>query len=144
MDTLTPTDRSRVMRAVKSKNTEPERITRSILHALGYRFRLHVQDLPGKPDIVLPKYRTVVEVHGCFWHGHSCGRCRIPATHRDYWISKINRNRKRNSRTSRELKRRGWTVIVVWECQTRNVRTLRRRLARALQRSKTTSEATHP
>lgn len=132
MDTLTPAERSRVMRAVKDRDTTPERVTRSVLHRLGYRFRLHRAELPGKPDIVLARHRQVIEVRGCFWHGHDCGRCRIPATRREYWIGKIERNRRRDQRTVRQLRRLGWSVLVIWECQTADEEALASRLARRM------------
>lgn len=131
-DTLTPIERSRVMRAVKSNDTTPELATRRILHRLGARYRLHAADLPGKPDIVLTRRRKIVEVRGCFWHGHHCGRCRIPATRRDYWLAKIGRNRQRDVRTVRKLRRLGWSVLVVWECQTTRTERLAERLRRFL------------
>lgn len=112
--------RSRVMRAVKSKNTTPEKLVRSLLHAMGLRFRLHRKDLPGTPDIVLPKWKTVLFVHGCFWHGHDCPRgARMPKTNAQYWSAKIERNRRRHEQVARQLKEQGWQVLVVWECQTK-------------------------
>ncbi len=105
-------------RVVRSKDTTPELMVRRLVHRLGYRFRLHVKTLPGTPDIVLPRLRKIIEVRGCFWHGHRCGRCRIPHTRRDYWLAKIARNRKRDVRSLRRLRREGWQVLVVWECQT--------------------------
>ncbi|MBX7072778.1 MAG: DNA mismatch endonuclease Vsr [Pirellulales bacterium] len=134
-DNITSAERSRVMRCVRSVDTRPERMVRSIVHRLGYRFRLHVRELPGTPDMVLARLRTVIEVRGCFWHGHACGQCRIPATRRGYWLDKIERNRRRNARTSRALRRAGWSVLVVWECETRQPQRLSARLARLLARS---------
>ena len=106
------------MAAVKSKNTSPELIVRRIVHKLGYRYRLHVAALPGAPDLVLPRLQKVITVNGCFWHKHGCGRCRIPATRREYWVAKIERNARRDRRNRRRLARLGWQVLVVWECQT--------------------------
>jgi DNA mismatch endonuclease (patch repair protein) len=120
-DTFTKAERSRIMAAVKSGDTTPELIVRRLVHALGYRFRLHVRSLPGSPDIVFPRLRKVIFVSGCFWHRHTCGRCRIPATRRAYWVAKINRNAARDQRVQRALRRLGWGVMVVWECQTRSV-----------------------
>lgn len=134
-DNISSAERSRVMRCVRSVDTRPERMVRSIVHRLGYRFRLHVRELPGTPDMVLARLRTVIEVRGCFWHGHACGRCRIPATRRGYWLDKIERNRRRDARTSRALRRAGWSVLVVWECETRQPQRLSARLARLLARS---------
>lgn len=105
-----------MMAGIRGKDTKPERIVRSILHRAGFRFRLHVADLPGKPDIVLPKWRTVVFVHGCFWHGHECAKFRWPATRRSFWREKIQGNRVRDDDHFRKLIAAGWRVAVVWEC----------------------------
>jgi DNA mismatch endonuclease (patch repair protein) len=108
------------MQAVKCRDTTPERVVRSMLHRLGCRFALHRSDLPGKPDIVLPARGVIVFVHGCFWHGHGCARGkRKPATNASYWQAKVSRNRTRDYRTLAVLRRSGWRVLVVWECQTR-------------------------
>jgi len=97
-------------------------IVRRIVHQLGYRYRLHVRALPGAPDLVFPRLGKVVIVNGCFWHRHTCGACRIPATRRAYWVQKIDRNAQRDQRTRRALRRLGWRVLAVWECQTRPAR----------------------
>lgn len=108
------------MRRVRSRDTTPERKVRSLLHRLGFRFRLHRQDLPGKPDIVLPKYSAVVFVHGCFWHRHPrCAEATTPGTRQVYWLPKFKRTIERDRENQRELRRRGWNVIVVWECELR-------------------------
>jgi DNA mismatch endonuclease (patch repair protein) len=108
------------MRAVKSGNTQPEITVRRYLHKLGYRFRLHRRDLPGVPDIVLPRLKKVIFVHGCFWHGHSCKRgSRVPKTRREYWQEKIERNRVRDAEHLRKLQGLGWEAIEVWECELR-------------------------
>ncbi|RXH56719.1 very short patch repair endonuclease [Granulicella sibirica] len=113
--------RSAIMRAVKAKDTAPEIQVRRFVHALGYRYRLHRKDLPGKPDMVFPKQRKVIFVHGCFWHGHSCKRGdRTPQTNREYWEAKIDRNRKRDSEHHKALESLGWQTLVVWECQLRD------------------------
>lgn len=118
-DVFSPAERSRVMRAVKGENTAPERIVRSLVHRLGYRFRLQGKDLPGKPDLVLPRHRAVIFVHGCFWHGHACQRgSRKPKTRADYWEKKLGGNLLRDQRTRRALQRAGWRVLTIWECQT--------------------------
>jgi len=110
--------RSRTMAAVKGKNTKPEIRVRRALHAAGFRFRLHRKDLPGHPDIVLPRYRIAVMVNGCFWHGHDCRRgSRIPASNASYWIPKIERNRRRDQLANKLLVERGWTVVTIWECE---------------------------
>lgn len=122
------------MAAVKAKDTTPEMVVRRIAHALGFRFRLHIKGLPGTPDLVFPRLKRVIIVNGCFWHGHTCGRCRIPATRREYWVAKINRNMERDRSSRRALRRGGWRVMVVWECQTivRRQSELKRRLTRFL------------
>ena len=99
------------------KDTKPELRIRKMLHALGYRFRIHRADMPGKPDIVLPRYGTVLFIHGCFWHGHDCTRGRRrPATRAEYWDAKIRRNQQRDRRNVEQLERQGWKVVTVWEC----------------------------
>lgn len=105
------------MSRVRNKNTQAELVVRSILHRLGFRFRLHRRDLPGSPDIVLPKYRTVVFIHGCFWHGHHCPRGKLPTKNREFWENKINRNVDRDRAAVRELGELGWRSIVVWSCR---------------------------
>ena len=109
--------RSEIMRAVKSKDTGPEMIVRSMVHRLGFRFRLHSEDLPGKPDLVFPRLKKVIFVNGCFWHGHGCVRGnRVPVHNHDYWVEKINRNRQRDQRVYDNLRKLGWSRKVVWEC----------------------------
>ena len=106
------------MSRIKSKDTTPERIVRSFLHRNGFRFRLHIKDLPGKPDIVLPKYKTVVEVRGCYWHRHEgCKDATIPSTNTDFWQKKFAENVVRDKRTEQELNALGWNVIILWECE---------------------------
>lgn len=106
------------MRAVKSKDTKPEIRLRKALFALGYRYRLNVADLPGKPDLVFPKYKTALFMHGCFWHGHDCKRgSRKPKTNADYWRNKIAKNKERDKRNADALEAAGWRVIIVWECE---------------------------
>lgn len=117
-DIFSTEKRSDVMSKIKSENTKPEKIVRSLLFSAGYRFRLHSKELPGKPDIVLPKYKTVVFVNGCFWHGHeNCKEGGIPKTNSQFWRDKILKNKERDERVSNELKQEGWKVLVVWECQ---------------------------
>ena len=128
-DTVSPEVRSRIMAQVKSKGMKPEMQVRRLLHGLGYRYRLHRKDLPGRPDLVFPSRRKVVFVNGCFWHKHSgCPRVRIPATNRDYWQSKLERNRARDERNITLLQENGWKVITVWECQLRDSKTIADRL----------------
>ena len=116
VDTVTRAERSRIMARVQSKNTSTELTVRSSLHAAGFRFRIHRDDLPGKPDIVLPRYSTVVFVHGCLWHGHGCRRFRWPASNASYWRAKIKRNMSRDEKNQALLKDAGWNVSVVWGC----------------------------
>jgi DNA mismatch endonuclease (patch repair protein) len=104
------------MRSIRSKNTAPELLIRELLFSLGFRFRLHVKSLPGTPDIVLPKYRTAIFVHGCFWHGHDCHLFKLPQTRPDFWQAKIDANRQRDLRSENMLISAGWHVLYVWEC----------------------------
>lgn len=121
--------RSATMRAVKSTNTKPELKVRSLIHHLGYRFRLHRKDLPGTPDLVFPGRRKVIFVHGCFWHGHDCPRgSRIPKANRDYWLTKIDRNRNRDVANFCELRANDWQVLTIWECETSDVPALAERV----------------
>ena len=118
-------NRSAIMRAVRSRDTKPEKIVRSFLHGQGYRFRLCGDDLPGKPDIVMRRWQVAVFVHGCFWHGHSCKRGnRVPISNRKYWLAKIARNKARDAENITLLKRLGWRVFIVWECQTNQMQTM--------------------
>lgn len=122
MTTETPDEvRSRTMRAVRSKDTKPELTLRRLLHRAGYRFRLHRKDLPGSPDLVFPRRKAVIFVHGCFWHGHDCKRgARAPKANAEYWTAKIARNIARDARSREALQAAGWRVSVVWECQLKN------------------------
>ena len=121
MDTVSKEVRSRNMSAIRSKNTNPETVVRSLLFALGYRYRLHKKDLPGKPDIILKKHNTVIFVHGCFWHQHKeCKRANIPKSNKKYWIPKLERNAERDKINKRELNKLGWNVITIWECETKD------------------------
>lgn len=130
-DVYDASTRSRVMAAVGNKDTVPEVAVRRVLHAAGYRFRLHRKDLPGSPDIVLPRHRMAVFVHGCFWHGHGCSRAKRPATNTDYWDTKRDRNTARDALVQQRLRTAGWRVAVVWTCQQdSDTKKLLRRLAR--------------
>ncbi|MAW80049.1 MAG: very short patch repair endonuclease [Parvularcula sp.] len=121
-DVFTKEKRSEVMRPVKGRDTKPEVALRKKLHALGFRYRLNVKDLPGKPDLVFPKHKTVVFVHGCFWHGHRCKRGnRQPKQNADYWKEKIARNKARDKKNAKELEKLGWRVITVWECELKDL-----------------------
>ena len=119
-DSFNPAKRSAVMRAVRGKDTAPELVVRRLAHGLGYRFRLHREDLPGKPDLVFPSRRKVIFVHGCFWHRHDCRRGRsTPATRRGFWEAKFAANVARDRRNERALRSQGWGVMTVWECRTK-------------------------
>jgi len=116
-DVFTKGKRSEIMRSVKSSETKPEILVRKYLFSLGFRYRKNYGSLPGKPDIVLPKYRTIIFINGCFWHGHAnCEAASLPKSNTDYWTSKISRNRERDIRKRRELRALGWRVFVLWEC----------------------------
>lgn len=120
------------MRAVKSK-TLPELFVRRLLHARGYRYRLHRSDLPGNPDLVFPSRKKVLFVHGCFWHGHDCTRgSRVPKTNTEYWTAKVARNRARDTKAEKQLSEDGWKVLAVWECELRDARKLLRLVRRFL------------
>lgn len=110
------------MSAVKGKDTKPEILVRKWLHAAGYRFRLHVKELPGKPDIVLHKYKTVIFVNGCFWHQHQgCPHAKLPGTHREFWEDKLRKNVARDERNYQELRDLGWKVRIIWECEVKKI-----------------------
>lgn len=132
----TDTKRSQIMRAVKCKDTVPEMVVRRLVHSLGYRYRLHRNDLPGKPDLVFGPRRKLIFVHGCFWHGHTCKRGnRQPKTNANYWRKKIQVNKERDKSTLEELRARGWEILVLWECETRQ-ETLRQRIDTFLRSTK--------
>ena len=121
--------RSKVMAGIKSRDTKPERIVRSVLHRLGYRFRLHCRDLPGTPDIVLPRYRKAILVHGCFWHGHpGCRRSARPTSNAAFWEKKLSANAVRDAQVRDRLIEAGWDVLVIWQCETRDIAGLENRL----------------
>jgi DNA mismatch endonuclease (patch repair protein) len=120
MDTVSAKERSRIMALVHSTDTKPEMVVRKLVHSLGYRYRLHRKNLPGCPDLAFPSRQKALFVHGCFWHQHRCKRgSRIPSTRREYWVRKLRRNKERDKETRRKLKESGWSVLVVWECQTK-------------------------
>lgn len=119
MDTITKSERSALMARIRSKNTRPELVVRSLLHRCGYRFRLHRKDLPGRPDIVLPKHHKIILVHGCFWHGHTCQLASKPKSNKSYWSTKIRMNRARDERNMKALVGQGWKVLEIWECDIR-------------------------
>ena len=129
MDKLSQKRRSEIMGQVKGKDTTPELRARRALHEMGYRFRLHRNNLPGKPDIVLPKYRLCIFVNGCFWHQHpGCRRATIPSSNIDFWVAKLARTKERDAQNIEELSKLGWRVLVVWECETKDTGTLRQKI----------------
>jgi DNA mismatch endonuclease (patch repair protein) len=134
-DVYPPEKRSAVMRRVKGKDTTPERVVRKALTRLGARYRLHRNDLPGKPDIVMPGRRLALFVHGCFWHGHDCARgSRVPKQNRDYWVGKVTRNRARDVNSREALAALGWQVETIWECDLKDAAALAARLEALLAR----------
>ncbi|MDF7800052.1 very short patch repair endonuclease [Pontiellaceae bacterium B1224] len=135
MDHLTPEQRSENMRAIKGKHTKPERLVRSLLHQAGYRFTVNGpknKKLPGKPDIVLPRYKTVIFVHGCFWHRHGCKNTTTPKTRTEWWQAKFDRNVSNDRKHQAALKELGWHVIIVWECELKKSEQVFQRLEKRL------------
>ena len=128
-DTKTPAERSENMSRIRSTNTKPEEIVRKYLFSHGFRYRKNDKRYPGKPDIVLPKYRTIIFVNGCFWHMHGCSRSRLPRSNEEYWKPQIERNIKRDAENKQKLEAAGWNVIIVWECELKK-RTSEERLSR--------------
>lgn len=128
MDIVSPSHRSRMMSAIRGKDTIPELVVRSVAHRLGLRFRLHSSRLPGRPDLVFAKWKTVVMVHGCFWHRHDCGLAATPKTRVDFWQAKFAANQERDRKVRAELQDRGWRVLEIWECETRDADLVRKRL----------------
>jgi len=135
VDKLTPEERSKNMSRIQSKDTTPEMIVRKLIFSKGYRYRLHRKELPGKPDIILPSKKKIVFVHGCFWHQHNNPKCkiaRVPKSKTEYWIPKLERNVERDAEHQKSLRSKGWKVLVVWECETNDVKKLSRKLDRFL------------
>lgn len=132
VDTLTPQARSALMARIGGKNTAPEILVRRLAHGLGYRFRLHRRDLPGSPDLVFPRLRKIVLVHGCYWHGHGCKIGRLPKSNVGFWADKIAKNRARDARNLADLRQLGWQTLVVWQCETRRREALGKILERFL------------
>src|SRR5262245_2134317 len=136
-DKFTPEERSRIMSRVKGANTQPEKLVRSLLHRLGFRFRLHRKDLPGKPDIVLPRHRKVIFVHGCFWHGHEgCSRSARPTSNQEFWDKKLAGNIERDRRNFEKLENEGWQYLVLWQCELKDKSTLTKKI-RAFMKGRT-------
>lgn len=139
MDIVDQATRSRIMAAIRGKNTGPEIAVRRFLHAHGYRFRIHRKDLPGKPDIVMPKLRTCIFVHGCFWHRHpDCKYAYTPKSRLDFWLPKFAKNVERDEVAQAALSALGWNVTVVWECETKRLDSLSRKIFDALAASSQT------
>lgn len=132
-DSLSKDKRSWNMSRIRSKDTRPEKVVRSLLHRMGYRFRLHVKSLPGTPDIVLPKFKTVIFVHGCFWHRHpGCRFAYTPKSRVDFWMKKFEQNVKSHEKATGELKDQGWRTFVIWECELSGLDSLGRKLSNLL------------
>ena len=134
MDTVTPSQRSHIMSRIKAKDTKPEIVVRKKLFEAGLRYRIHVRDLPGTPDIAIKKYKLVVDVRGCFWHGH--GNCRFssrPKSNKSFWLEKIDRNRQRDRGNLNELRKMGYRIFVVWECKTKEEKSLMSEIDKILQ-----------
>ena len=134
-DCLTKEQRSENMRRIRSKDTKPEKAIRSLVHSMGFRYRLHCPSLPGKPDIVLSKYKTIIFCHGCFWHQHkNCKRASVPKTNTDYWIPKLKKNVVRFKKVKLGLKKMGWNVVVIWECETNDANKLSKNISKVLKK----------
>jgi DNA mismatch endonuclease (patch repair protein) len=138
MDTVSKLKRSDIMSRVKSKDTRPEMVVRRLLHRLGYGYRLHLKNLPGKPDLTLSKFNCIIFIHGCFWHGcQSCDRgTRRPKSNADFWAEKVAKNRQRDAHVADQLREAGWRVETVWECETTDSESLANRLTRILPRTR--------
>ncbi|MFT0318213.1 very short patch repair endonuclease [Bacteroides thetaiotaomicron] len=119
-DIYSKSKRSDIMSKISGKETKPEILVRKYLFSKGFRFRKNVKELPGKPDIVLPKYKTVIFIHGCFWHGHTCKRGKLPQTNHQFWQKKIEKNIERDNHNTNELEVKGWNIIIIWQCEIRN------------------------
>ncbi|MBV9036556.1 MAG: DNA mismatch endonuclease Vsr [Acidobacteriaceae bacterium] len=133
MDIMTPSERSARMSLIRSRDTYPELIVRSLIHRMGYRYRLYSRDLPGRPDLVFRSSRKVIFVHGCFWHLHrNCPNCRPPKSKLDYWKPKLEGNARRDKLVRRQLKQLGWQYLIVWECETDNPKKLSRKVKKFL------------
>lgn len=138
-DIFSPAKRHQIMSAVKSKDTEPELLVRSTIHRLGYRYRIHVKGLPGRPDLFFSKRKKAIQIHGCFWHGHAgCSRATLPTTNACFWREKISRNVSRDERNDREARKLGIEYLVIWECEIKDLSALRKRLKKFLGKQRLT------
>lgn len=127
-DILVPTDRSKRMSLIQNKDTKPELIVRRLVHGMGFRYSLHRKDLPGKPDLVFTSRHKVIFVHGCFWHLHGCKAFRMPKSNIEYWVPKLEGNRKRDDKIHRELIEMGWNILTIWECELKQTALLKDRI----------------
>lgn len=137
MDKISPERRSENMRRITSKDTAPEMIVRKLIYSLGYRYRLHKKELPGKPDLSFISKKKIIFVHGCFWHMHNnpnCSDARIPKTRSNYWIKKLTKNVERDKKQQIKLKNMGWDILIVWECETKDIKSLKRKIVSFLER----------
>ncbi|UFS71769.1 very short patch repair endonuclease [Geomonas sp. RF6] len=125
-------NRSEMMAAVRSKNTRPEMLVRRLIHSLGYRYRIHRPDLPGKPDLVFPSRKKVIFVHGCFWHQHGCKSSHFPKTNQEYWVPKLEKNVTRDASNLAALAAAGWSFLILWECELKDVSSLQSRICKFL------------
>lgn len=142
-DIVDPATRSRMMAGIRNRDTAPERVVRQELYRLGIRYRLHHGKLPGRPDIVISRLRTVIFVHGCFWHRHpGCRMAYTPKSNVEFWLAKLEGNAARDARNQALLEEQGWRVIVIWECETRDLPVLRERLAKLLDMESATAKIT--
>ena len=133
VDVLTPEQRRRNMAAIKGKNTKPEMVVRQLVHRLGYRYRLHCKDLPGKPDLLFPGRRKIIEVYGCYWHMHDCPYGRVvPKTNAEFWLTKRLSNVTRDKRNMEELEKQDWQVLILWECEVKDITGLQERIRQFL------------
>jgi len=133
MDTLSQQGRSEQMSRIKATDTGPEMVVRRLAHSLGFRYKLHVRDLPGTPDLVFPRLRKIIFVHGCFWHRHNgCSLARLPKSKMDFWVPKLNGNRDRDGKNTKALRRDGWKVKIIWECQTKKPKRVQKSIERFL------------
>lgn len=132
VDILTPKQRSMLMSRIRGKDTQPELVVRRLAFSLGFRFRLHRRDLPGSPDLVFPRLKRAIFVHGCFWHRHGCGRAYTPKTRTEFWAQKFSANVERDRRAKLQLREAGWDVLTIWECETSSAKRVLRRLSRFL------------
>ncbi|MGH9584478.1 MAG: very short patch repair endonuclease [Bryobacteraceae bacterium] len=139
MDNRSRESRSALMSRIRSEDTAPEMTVRRLLHSMGYRYRLHPKNLPGKPDVVFPARRRVIFVNGCFWHAHGCKIGRPPKSKLDFWEEKLNRNRQRDEKNRIALEQAGWKVLTVWQCETKNTEWLRKTLASFMAEVRTAS-----